>query len=498
MYSARRLYSVAGVLTLVLAVAACTSGSVGLGSGGAGSTGLSAPGIAPASSSPSISTSTSTPGTAASIALQTVATSVDATAPSTSSVLPSTVGSGGPPASPTTVTTGITKNTGTTKPTGITKATGIMKTAGITKTTKTTRSVVLPPVARVTALPAFGSSDISPSQPLIVSVTKGTIRTVTLRNAAGKVVKGAISKDGASWSLGEVLGYGKTYTVSGSAMGTDGLSVPITGTFSTVEPDTRVRVIVSPGDGEVVGVAAPVIVRFGMEPQDRVVVEKHVKVTTTPTVEGAWAWIKHDDGAWAMDWRPKAYWPAKTKVHVEADVYGVDFGGGSYGGDDVTSDFTIGRDQVVYANAKSHHIVVKREGRTVADYPASYGSGDDIGDPNRVTRSGIHVVNELLPVHKMSNPAYHYVNVTEYWDVRISNNGEFIHQNQKTVDQQGTVNVSHGCVNLSAQNAKAYFKSALYGDPVEVTGTSVQLSSADGDLYDWTIPWTKWVSMSAL
>ena len=40
----------------------------------------------------------------------------------------------------------------------------------------------------------------------------------------------------------------------------------------------------------------------------------------------------------------------------------------------MTSDFTIGRNQVVYADAKTHHIVVKRNGRTVADYPASYGS----------------------------------------------------------------------------------------------------------------------------
>ena len=73
----------------------------------------------------------------------------------------------------------------------------------------------------------------------------------------------------------------------------------------------------------------------------------------------------------------------------------------------------------------------------------------------------------------MSNPAYGYRNITEYWAVRISNNGEFIHQNQDTVDDQGVINVSHGCINLSAESAEAYFESAIYGDPVEVTGTSV-------------------------
>lgn len=339
---------------------------------------------------------------------------------------------------------------------------------------------------------------MAPTGPIVVSVANGTIRSFTLTNAQGKVIKGAISSDGASWVLGEVLGYGRTYTAGGTAVGTDGKPVPITGSYTTVEPDTRVRAIVSPGDGAVVGVAAPVIVRFGTEPEDRALVERHVKIRTTPNVEGSWAWIKHDDGALALDWRPKSYWPAGTKVHVEADVYGLRFGSGTYGSDDVTSDFEIGRNQVVYANAKSHHIVVKREGATFADYPASFGSGDQIADKNRVTRSGIHVVNELLAVHKMSNPAYHYVNLTEYWDVRISNNGEFIHQNQGTVGDQGKVNVSHGCINLSAKNAKAYFKSAIYGDPVEVVGTSVRLSDADGDLYDWTIPWNQWLSLSAL
>ena len=74
----------------------------------------------------------------------------------------------------------------------------------------------------------------------------------------------------------------------------------------------------------------------------------------------------------------------------------------------------------------------------------------------------------------MSNPAYGYSNVPEKWAVRISDNGEFIHQNQNTVSDQGVVNVSHGCINLSADSAQAYFASAIYGDPVQVTGTSVQ------------------------
>jgi len=61
---------------------------------------------------------------------------------------------------------------------------------------------------------------------------------------------------------------------------------------------------------------------------------------------------------------------------------------------------------------------------------------------------------------------------TEHWAVRISDN----------------TNVSHGCINLSADTARVYHDSAIYDDPVEVAGSSVPLSAADGDIYDWGHP----------
>jgi lipoprotein-anchoring transpeptidase ErfK/SrfK len=355
------------------------------------------------------------------------------------------------------------------------------------------------PVAAVTAAPALHGSEISPTEPVTISVAKGTISELAMTNAAGVDVTGALSADSTSWTLGEPLGYGKTYTVTGSATGTDGKSVPISGSYTTVTPTDKLTSQVSPGDGAVVGVAAPVIVRFGSAPANKALVEQHVTITTTPQVEGAWAWITHDGDTWpSLDWRPKEYWPAGTTVHVSSDLYGLDIGGGQYGGDTVTTDFTIGRNQVVLADANSHQMVVQQDGVTVATYDASYGSGDIIGDPNRVTRSGVHIVMDKKETTTMSNPAYGYTDVTEHWAVRISNNGEFIHQNQDTVGAQGVDNVSHGCVNLSAANAQAYFQTAVYGDPVVVTGTSVQLSPADGDIYDWAIPWSEWTTLSAL
>jgi lipoprotein-anchoring transpeptidase ErfK/SrfK len=245
-------------------------------------------------------------------------------------------------------------------------------------------------------------------------------------------------------------------------------------------------------------VAAPISVTFGVEPQDKALIQKNVSVMTTPKVVGSWGWVQHDDGRWSLDYRTKDYWPANTKVHVDAKLYGLELADNAYAAADLTTDFTIGRNQVVIADVNSHEMVVKRDGKTVASYPASYGRGGDTGDPNLITRSGIHVVNEFYETKLMNNPRYGYSNVPEKWAVRISNNGEFIHANPASTDAQGNTNVTHGCVNLSLADAEAYYKSAIWGDPVEVSGTSVQLGPEDGEIYIWALSYDEWQGLSAL
>ncbi len=357
-------------------------------------------------------------------------------------------------------------------------------------------TTVVPPVATVAATPAFGTDGLSPIEPLTFTVAKGTIDTVQMTNPDGKVVQQTISPDKKTWTVAEPLGFGKTYTVTGTATGEDGKQIPIQGTWATVSEDTSTRNTINPGDDQTVGVAAPISVSFGAEPQDREAVAKRISITTTPAVEGAWAWIKHDDGRWALDFRTKDYWPAGTKVHVEAKLYGVKLDDTSYGAADITSDFTIGRNQVVKADVNSHELVVTQDGQVTASYPASYGRGDDTGDPNLVTRSGIHVVTDKAEQYLMNNPRYGYTNTLEYWTVRISNNGEFIHANPASANAQGNTNVTHGCANLSMADAEAYYNSAIWGDPVEVTGTDIQLSAEDGDIYIWAMSWDDWKAKS--
>jgi lipoprotein-anchoring transpeptidase ErfK/SrfK len=344
--------------------------------------------------------------------------------------------------------------------------------------------------------PADSASDVAPTARVGVEVTDGWFQKVTLTNPEGKVVAGALNRDRTSFSTTEPLGYGVEYTWGGSVVGHDGKAVPIKGNFTTVNPSTQVNGQFQLSDGQTVGVAAPIIIQFDASISDKASVEKALKVTTDPPVEGSWAWLPDEVGGSRVHWRTREYYPAGTKVDVDARLYGVPFGDGAYGAQDTTLHIEIGRRQVVKAEASSHRIqVLDGQGAVIMDFPCSYGEGDL--DRN-VTRSGIHVVTEKYEDFYMSNPAAGYSNVHERFAVRISNNGEFIHCNPNSIGSQGNTNVTNGCINLNLENSQQYFHSAMYGDPVEVTGTRIELSYADGDIWDWAIPWDEWVAMSAL
>jgi lipoprotein-anchoring transpeptidase ErfK/SrfK len=353
---------------------------------------------------------------------------------------------------------------------------------------------ILGPPATLAYAPGPDATGTDPRESVTVSVTDGTLDTVTLTAPDGATVAGEPDAERTSWSSTEELRYGTTYTWSGSATGEDGAVVPLQGSFTTLAPESVVRGIINIGDGRKVGVAAPIRIQFDEHVEDRAAVERALSVETSVPVEGAWGWLPDEGGGSRVDWRPREYWPAGTQVTVTADLFGVPYGGGAYGAADVTSTFEIGRSQIVRADASSHSMVVIRDGKQVAEYPASYGLDSD---PQRNTRSGVHVVTEKFTDKRMVSERYGY-DLMEKWAVRISNNGEFIHANPASSDAQGSSNVSHGCVNLSTEDAKAYYDTALYGDPVEVTGTGVELSPRDGDIWDWTLSWEDWKGLSAL
>ena len=342
--------------------------------------------------------------------------------------------------------------------------------------------------------PPQGGPPISPTATIRVTVTDGQLREVALTPPSGTPVKGTLTPDRRTWAPAEPLRYGTTYTWSGTAADAEGKTVPIAGNLTTVTPSRQVRATINIGDGRTVGIATPIQIQFSGKVVDRAAVERALTVTTSVPNEGGWGWLQDESGGSRVHYRTKDYWKPGTKVTVSAKLFGVSYGGGSYGATDVSTSFTIGRAQITKADVTSHQLVVLRDGKQVATYPASYGLDSD---PNRNTRSGVHVITEKFSDKRMVSQQYDY-DVMMKFAVRMSNNGEFIHANPATTGVQGSSNVSHGCVNLSTADAKEYYDSAMYGDPVEVTGSGVKLSARDGDIWVWTLDWSAWQRLSAL
>jgi lipoprotein-anchoring transpeptidase ErfK/SrfK len=343
--------------------------------------------------------------------------------------------------------------------------------------------------------PRNAAVDVLPTAPVSAEVHHGWFQRVTLTSPAGKVVAGALNRDRTVYTVIEPLGYDAAYTWSGAVVGHDGKAVPVAGQLTTVSPTKQVDGGFQLADGQTVGVAAPIIIQFDAPIADKAAVERALTVTTDPPVEGRWAWLPDEAQGARVHWRTRDYYPAGTTVTVAAKLYGLAFGDGAYGAQDMDLSFEIGRRQVVNAEVSSHRIQVTRDQGVIMDFPCSYG---DSGQARNMTRNGTHVVSEKYSDFYMSNPAAGYSNIHERWAVRISNNGEFIHANPASSGAQGNTNVTHGCINLSTEDAEQYYASAIYGDPVEVTGSPIELSYSDGDIWDWAMDWDTWTSMSAL
>lgn len=343
--------------------------------------------------------------------------------------------------------------------------------------------------ARIAAEPAVDAKDASVIQPVVVKVTDGRLTEVKV-SADGKEVKGALAADGLSWTSSEPLGYGKTYSYAAKATGTDNKPAEFTGSFTTVKPAKEVRATLNPADNAEVGVAMPISVKFASAVEDKAAAEKALTVQTTKDIEGSWAWLSSTQA----DWRPKEYWPANIAVTVTAKLYGVHLGGGVYGKADVTTKFKIGRNQVVKIHTPDHVMKVTRGGSDYKSYPCSNGL-DSVTDRN--TPNGTFIVMTREPTAVFDNARYGYTNVNKKWACRISNNGEYIHENQDNAAAIGKTNNSHGCVNLLEADAKDFFDSALIGDPVEITGSNLP-GPIKSDVKDWLIDWKSWRSMSAV
>lgn len=345
--------------------------------------------------------------------------------------------------------------------------------------------------ATVAFLPAADAAAVAPADPVKVTATGGTLTSVTVSGPAG-AVKGALNSDRTAWTSSGDLGFGARYTVTAEATNTTGQATTKTSEFTTAKAGTTIFPAVAPLRGTTVGVGMPIRVFFDHPVTDRKAALARMKVTTSVPTVGAWRWFSDSE----VHWRPKVYWKAGTKVALDTDLRGVKLGAGAYGSENADRhiDFTIGASHVSVADAKTHRMKVYVNGKLTKNFPASLGKEVK----GRFTHTGVHVVTEKKAAMTMDSSTYGLAldaggyKTPVKFATRISNSGEFVHAAPWSVAQQGSSNVSHGCVNLAPANAQWFFGISQPGDVVSITGTPVPLTAKDTDVSDWTIPWSQW------
>ncbi len=91
------------------------------------------------------------------------------------------------------------------------------------------------PAAKIVAAPA-ATGDLSPAQPIKVSVIGGRLTAVALVNPDGKSVSGSLTPAATSWQNSEALGYSKTYTMTARAVNSAGVASTYNAKYTTVTP----------------------------------------------------------------------------------------------------------------------------------------------------------------------------------------------------------------------------------------------------------------------
>jgi lipoprotein-anchoring transpeptidase ErfK/SrfK len=353
--------------------------------------------------------------------------------------------------------------------------------------------------ARVTITPRDGAAGVRPDLGAVVRVADGRLDDVVMSSKTGNPVPGALSPDRRSWHTLWTLVPGRSYAVRATATGRNGRAATASSTFTTLQASQTIAVSdVTPSPEEVVGIGMPIVVSFDRPVRNQDQVERALEVRSTKPAQGAWRWVSDQQ----VIFRTRKYWQPHQQVTFTAHLAGVRAARDVYGTQDSTVRFRIGGANLSRVDAKTHRMVVTRNGKRVRDVGISVGRG---GSWMFTTTNGVHaVMGKANPVVMTSawmgvtDPADpRYYKLTVFDAVQISSSGEYVHSAPWSVWAQGSANVSHGCVNASPEFAEWFYGISQRGDIVIVTGTDRELEWNNGYGY-WQLPWKQWLRGSAL
>jgi lipoprotein-anchoring transpeptidase ErfK/SrfK len=345
----------------------------------------------------------------------------------------------------------------------------------------------------VITAPAANAKGVLITTDVTFTTENGEKATVDVKDADGRPVKGSVLPDGKTWRADKQLEWGTSYTASVSTT-SDGKTGTTSNTFTTMsKPSKLIGVSSFLGDGQVVGVGMPLIVRFGraIPAKYRADVQRRMTVQSNPAQEGIWHWVS----ATEVRYRPKAFWKANSKIFYRLQLAGVPMGGGWYGRNNLTVDLKTSRALVMTVDNKTKKMTVRQDGKVIKTIPVS------LGKKKTPSSSGTMVVIEkkrktVFDTRAELGPEEGYRTKIDYAQ-RITWSGQFIHAAPWSEGVQGRRNVSHGCVNVSMKMGEWLFKRTMIGDPITVRGTEERLENGNG-WTDWNMPWSEYVKGSAV
>lgn len=341
---------------------------------------------------------------------------------------------------------------------------------------------------RLSISPADRRTDSRPDRGVTVKAANGRIAKVIAR-AGGEPVSGRLNAAGTAWHSTWALPVSQRVTVTATAVGKSGERATRRSRFRTFTPTSTFSTQIIEGYKQTYGIGMPIILYFDHPVANRAAVERALEVRTSKPVVGAWHWDSRCNlAAVCLYYRPRRYWPAHTQVSFTGHLDGVEAAPGVYGEHTLTQRFEIGTPLRVVADTADHHMDVYSNGKHFAHWPISSGKpGDETPDGTYLT------IEKGNPVD-MVGPGY---NIEVPWSVRFTWSGDYLHDAYWSVGDQGFTNVSHGCVNMSPEDAETFYKLAVPGDPVTITG-SPRAGTWDNGWTMWFLSWKRWLRGSAL